>query len=36
MFKLAQVNTGDKINVDINFTYLDTATMELEYCPFCF
>ena len=23
MFKLAQVNTGDKINVDINFTYLD-------------
>ena len=34
MFKLAQVNTGDKINVDINFTYLDTATMELEYCLF--
>lgn len=34
MFKLAQVNTGDKINVDINFTYLDTATMELEYCIF--
>lgn len=34
MFKLAQVNTDDKINVDINFTYLDTATMELEYCLF--
>ena len=34
MFKLAQVNTGDKINVDINFTYLDTATLELEYCLF--
>ena len=34
MFKLAQVNTGDKINVDFNFTYLDTATMELEYCLF--
>ena len=34
MFKLAQVNTGDMINVDINFTYLDTATMELEYCLF--
>ena len=34
MFKLAQVNIGDKINVDINFTYLDTATMELEYCLF--
>ena len=34
MFKLAQVNTGDKINVDINFTYLDTAAMELEYCLF--
>lgn len=34
MFKLAQVNTGDKINVDINFTYLDTATMGLEYCLF--
>lgn len=34
MIKLAQVNTGDKINVDINFTYLDTATMELEYCLF--
>ena len=34
MFKLAQVNTGDKINVDIDFTYLDTATMELEYCLF--
>lgn len=34
MFKLAQVNTGDKINVDINFTYLDTATMELEYSLF--
>lgn len=34
MFKLAQVNTGDKINVDINFTYLDIATMELEYCLF--
>ena len=34
MFKLEQVNTGDKINVDINFTYLDTATMELEYCLF--
>ena len=32
IFKLAQVNTGDKINVDINFTYLEYVTMD--YCLF--
>ncbi len=33
MFKLAQVNTGDKVSAAINFTYLEQGT-TMDYCLF--